>query len=50
MKHPEKPTFITSDWATQVRLANRGKEDPELEYKFSNGRKFYRHPKRKVKN
>lgn len=49
MGKTERPTFIASDWATLVRLANRGKEEPELEYEFSNGRKFYRHPKRKVK-
>lgn len=42
----DKPRYVIVDWATEVKIAEQKKKSPEVEYEFSNGRKFYRKEKK----
>ena len=37
-----KVTTVKVDWVDMVERMDPKRHDPELEYEFSNGRKFYR--------
>ncbi len=37
-----KPVFVKIDYKDLVERADPNRHDPELEYEFSNGRRFYR--------